>query len=402
MTAATAASPVRHVADDERRARLAVRHGLAPGARFGSVVEATEGITALHATEAASVHLALFGRVTDVTVADVEAALYAERTVVKQGAMRRTLFGFTRDLLPYAVASAGARAARPLVTRLANDLVESGITIDGARWQQDVGDAVVAALGDGDASASELRAKVPELDVSIRRAVGTKWGGHVPVAPQLQWILNPQGPIVRATNGGHWRASKPRYAATETWLGAPLDLPDERTGYAELVRSWLRTFGPGTVADIRWWLGGTVAATRGALADAGAVPVSLEGSDEPGWLLPDDIEPPADAGDWVALLPTLDPTVMGWQERAFYLGPLREHIFDAVGNAGTTAWWRGRIVGAWIQDDTARVRLHLLADVSPAAQRMLADEADRLTSWLDGVRIPRIFSPAMAAAAAKL
>lgn len=394
-------APVRRVSDDERRARLAVRHGLAPAARFASIVAATDGVAALHATEPATMHLALFARVAEVSVADVEAALYLDRSVIKQGAMRRTLFGVTRELLPYVVASAGARAATALRKRLAKDLAESGVTGDGDAWQRDVGDAVVAALGAGDASAAELRAALPALDVTIGRAVGTKWGGHVPVAPQLLWILNAQGRIVRATNGGHWRLSKPRYAAAASWLGAPIAQVDARTGYAELVRRWLRTFGPGTVADLRWWLGGTVRTVREALADVDALPVSLDGTDDLGWLLPDDLEPVSCPGDWVALLPVLDPTVMGWQERGFYLGSLRSEIFDSVGNAGTTIWWLGRIVGCWIQDDTARVRPHLLVPVPADAERSIAAAADRLTAWLDGVRVTTIWaSPAMAAAGA--
>ena len=52
----------------------------------------------------------------------------------------------------------------------------------------------------------------------------------------------------------------------------------------------------------------------------------------------------------MALLPVLDPTVMGWKERGFYLGPHGPALFDRNGNAGTTAWVDGRIVGCWVQD----------------------------------------------------
>ena len=59
---------------------------------------------------------------------------------------------------------------------------------------------------------------------------------------------------------------------------------------------------------------------------------------------------------WAALLPVLDPTVMGWKERDFYLGPHGPLLFDTNGNAGTTAWWDGRIVGCWAQDPDGVVR----------------------------------------------
>ena len=50
----------------------------------------------------------------------------------------------------------------------------------------------------------------------------------------------------------------------------------EAAGYSALVRSWLTTFGPGTAADIQWWLGSTKTAVTRALADVDAVQVTLD------------------------------------------------------------------------------------------------------------------------------
>ncbi len=85
---------------------------------------------------------------------------------------------------------------------------------------------------------------------------------------------------------------------------------------------------------------------------------------------------------------------MGWFQRDWYLGGHRAQVFDGNGNAGPTAWWNGRVVGGWYQDDGARVRLQLLEDPGPDGRRALQRRADELTSWLDGVRIsPRFPSP---------
>ena len=86
---------------------------------------ATRAMTVLHATEPATVYLSLLARVDGLTVADVDTALYVERSLVKQLAMRRTLFVFPRDLLPAAWGSASARVAAQLRTRLTAEVAPS-------------------------------------------------------------------------------------------------------------------------------------------------------------------------------------------------------------------------------------------------------------------------------------
>ena len=59
----------------ERRARLAVRHRLAPGHRARKVVDAAESVVCLHATDPATVYLSAWARMDDMTVADLDGAL---------------------------------------------------------------------------------------------------------------------------------------------------------------------------------------------------------------------------------------------------------------------------------------------------------------------------------------
>jgi len=110
---------MREVTDVQRRARLAARHAIAT--RVGSVAQAVEQMTCLHATEPASVYLSTFARV-DASRADIDRALYEDRAVVKQLAMRRTLFVFPRDLLPAVWGSASDRVAGQLKIRLAKEV----------------------------------------------------------------------------------------------------------------------------------------------------------------------------------------------------------------------------------------------------------------------------------------
>ncbi|WP_122261764.1 winged helix DNA-binding domain-containing protein [Ornithinimicrobium cerasi] len=388
-------APVRHVDDRERRARLARRHAVHPSHRVQDTVAATRAMTVLHATEAATVHLAVHARTEGTGPADVDRALYEERSVVKQLAMRRTLFVFPRDLLPAALGSASARVAAEQRRVIARDVEAQAVADDGAAWLEAAGGAVLRHLAErGPLPARQLREDLPELAGTMTYGLGKSYGGTAPLAPRVLTWLGAQGLVVRGPNTGHWRLSRPTWTLTTDWLGGAVEPLPAEEGYAELVRRWLRTFGPGTVEDVQWWLGSTKTAARASLSAVGAVPVGLDGGST-GWLLPDDVDPEADVEPWAALLPTLDPTTMGWRGREFYLDPaLTTYLFDTNGNAGTTAWWGGRLVGAWVQDEDGAVRVVLApgADPGAAARAALEVEARRLTRWLDGVRISNVYS----------
>jgi hypothetical protein len=384
---------MRHITDDERRARLAVRHAIAPGHRVTDPEAATRAMTVLHATEPPTVYLSVAARVEGATIADVDRALYDDRSLVKQLAMRRTLFVFPRDLLPAAWGGPAARVAGQERRRIAKDVVAAGLADDGDAWLDEARSRLLAALADpGGRSVRDLRAAVPFVGGTVSVSPGTKWGGEVPLAPRVLGWLGAEGQIVRGRNAGHWRLSRPAWTRMSDWLGAaPAPLP-EPEAYAALVGRWLRSFGPGTEADLVWWLGATKTAVRRALADLEAVPVSLDGG-LAGWVLPDDEDEADPVEPWAALLPVLDPTTMGWRDREFYLDPDHTpYLFDSNGNGGTTAWWNGRVVGCWVQDDTGLVHVVSRGSLPADATAALAVEAERLTAWLAGVRVSSVYS----------
>jgi hypothetical protein len=384
---------VRRIKAGERRARLARRHRLAPDHRAGDVVEAARSLVCLHASDPATVYLSAWARVDGMTVADLERALYVERSLVKHLAMRRTLFVFPRDLLGFAQAGAGNRVAEAERRRLIREVEKAELHQDGERWLSEASEQVLAALSDGrEATSSELRNEIPLLRGSIAYGEGKSWGGQMPVGPRVLTTLSAAGHIVRASNDGGWSTSRPRWASTKSWLGEQLAPPSEAEGVARLAEQWLRAFGPGTAADLKWWLGSTLTAVRRSLSDLRAVEVDLDG--QAGYVLPDDLEATDPVEPWPALLPPLDPTTMGWFERDWYLGAYRAQLFDTSGNAGPTAWWDGRIVGGWRQTDAGEVVLQLLEDVGAEGLRALEHEAARLTEWFDGARVlPRFPSP---------
>jgi hypothetical protein len=383
---------VHTITDDQRRARLAARHAICT--RSGSVAEAVEQMTCLHATEPASVYLSAFARV-DASRADIDRALYDERSVVKQLAMRRTLFVFPRDLLPAVWGSASRRVASQLHARLVKEVQSNGLAESGEAWVTQTCDTVLRSLReDGPSTTAELRERIPSLSSRLEMAPGKSYGGSFPIAPRVLSTLGATGQVLRGANEGDWHVSRPRWVLTEDWLGEPPRPADQAPGYLSLVQRWLRTFGPGTETDLVWWLGATKGVVRRALGELGAVEVAL--ADGVGYLLPDDLEEVPEPEPWAALLPVLDPTTMGWKQRAFYLADDDvPHLFDTNGNAGSTAWWNGQVVGCWVQDPDGLVSVTLRHDIGDDGVRALEAEASRLTAWLSGHRVGTVYPSAL-------
>ena len=376
---------------EERRERLARRHFLAGSA------SAIDGVVAdlvgLHATDPATPYLSLWARLPGFAVADLNAELYGRRTLVKHLAMRRTLWAVRAEDLPLIQSGASDRVADNERRRLVADAQKAGIADDGDTWVDTACAAVLRHLAEhGAASAKELRAALPELAGRYDYAPGKRWGGETPLAPRVLTVLSVRGDIVRGPNDGAWTVSRPRWTPIADWLPARPGTAAPEVARTELVRRWLRAFGPATVTDLTGWFGNSLTWARHALRDIDAVEVDLDG--RPGFALPDDRDSEPDVDPWCALLPGLDVTTMGWFDREWYVGEHRSQVFDTNGNGGPTAWWNGRIVGAWGQDADGRVELRLLGDVGRDAQRVLIQRADELTEWAAGVRVsPRFPSP---------
>nr|WP_226353013.1 crosslink repair DNA glycosylase YcaQ family protein [Pseudonocardia sp. ICBG601] len=142
---------------------------------------------------------------------------------------------------------------------------------------------------------------------------------------------------------------------------------------------------------MKWWAGWTVATTTRALADVGAVEVTLDGGDT-GFLLPDDLDPVPDPGPSVALLPSLDPSTMGWKARGWYLpAEVAPELFDRNGNGGPAVWVDGRIVGTWVQRPDGEIATLLLAPVTARARTQVRDAAQRLREFLGDARFSTRF-----------
>lgn len=376
----------------QRRARLAVRHRLAPAARTDDVVAITRSLVALHATDPATVYLSAAARGSGLTPPHLEEALYDRRALVRLLAMRRTMFVVPVELVPVLQAACADALAVTQRRTYAKYLTQAGIP-DAPGWLDDVAEETHRALlAAGSATGAQLAKLVPRLATKVDPAPGKAYSKPGSITTWVLVLLGAQGRIVRGRPGGSWAGSQYRWEPIESWLPGGVPALPLREARAALVREWLRAFGPAPFGDLVWWTGWPQRDVKAALAEIATVEIDLDGT--PGLILADDLDPVPEPEPWAALLPHLDPTPMGWKSRDWYLGPHAPALFDRNGNIGPTVWWNGRVVGGWAQRPDGEISWRLLEDIGSDAEALVTAEAERMRSFYGDVRaIPRFRTP---------
>ena len=344
---------MRRISVAERRARLAWRHRLASDALATDPEEVARSLVAVHGTDPSSVYLALLARMTRIrdarrTSRPSTAALYEDRTLIRLLGMRRTVFVAPLDNAAIIQAACSRAVAARERRKVLCWLAEAGVGGDPEAWLAEAEEAALAALtARGEATAAELAADDARLATELVLAAGKSYQGRQTIASRVLLLLAAQGRAVRGRPRGSWTSHQYRWAPLAAWCPPGLADWDTAAAEVELARRWLAAYGPATADDLQWWTGWGKTQVRRVLTELAPAEVDLDGV--PGIALAGDLEPAPEAAPWVALLPGLDSTPMGWREREWFLGEHGPRLFDRFGNAGPTLWWDGRVVGGWAQ-----------------------------------------------------
>lgn len=367
---------------EERRIRLAERHLLLPRTRTDSLPQIADDLVALHSSDPVSVFLSAMARMVHPSVEAVEQALYADRSLIRHHAMRRTLWVAT----PPMVRLMHAAATRDLLAterrRTSQLLARSGVA-DPEQWLAEAEQLVLADLRQhGPSTAREIGQRSEALRQRLHLAPGKAYAAVQSAHTRVLYILGISGQMLRGRPSS-WINGAYRYAAAESWLPGGLGELDPGDAARELADRWLQRFGPATTADLQWWMGWTMRRTKQALLDCGAVEAELDVG--PGWLAVDD-PPLGPVEPWVAVLPGLDPTIMGWKQRAWYLPSSASEVFDSAGNGGPSLWVDGRVVGAWAQTKDGTIHTHYFERVADARRHEIDERINEVRSWIGDTR----------------
>lgn len=354
-----------------RRQRLAER---APADAALDVVSAIGGV---HAQVASSAELTLWARVEGLSRDWVERALWEERTLVRTWAMRGTLHLLRADELARYVGALSRLRPRHHVPSW---LRHHGLTREQA-------DAMLAAIQEaldgGPLTRGALAAAVAERvgDPELAGKLGGGFGDLLkPAAFTGDLCFAP-------AEGRHVRFTRP-----DRWLeGFAAPGPDEAASH-DVVRTYLRAYGPAPREQFQRWFGMTSPAEAGrwirALGDEVAE-VSVEGA--AGWMpAADEDEAAAAAPEGVVrLLPAFDHYVVAAPRDAEAVLPAahRARVYRPQGWLSPVLLVDGRIAGVWSHEAAGGRLAVTIAPFGrvPAAVRAAAEgEAERLAAFLGG------------------
>lgn len=381
------------ITDAARRRGIGARHLLAPSGRTDDVVAIARSLVALHSSDPVTVYLSVLARMRNPDLEAVATALYADRSLIRHHAMRTTLWVAPPETAALMHRACTVKIAAVQRRRTEKFLADSGLS-DAGPWLAAAKEQVQALLAEkGSMTARQIGTLIPDLArplvLAEKKVYASVQGAHSRVLTGLGY----DGAAVRTRPGGTWINAQYAWAPMVSWapdLHTAMHFGTAQDAQADLAHLWLTQFGPGTERDLSWWMGWTLGDTRAAIGACQAQPVLTNAG--PAWMSRDADLSTVDERlvteeRWVALLPGLDPTVMGWKDRAFYAPAGGEAAWDKNGNAGPTIWVDGQVVGAWGQTKDGDIRLHFFADVRPDRKVQVAERAEEVEQWLGTSRI---------------
>ena len=317
-----------HVSAGQVRAfRLARQHltDRLPAKRIVDVVAAVGGVQAQVMSAA---ELALAARSEGLSPSQVQEALWERKELVKTWCMRGTLHLLpARELgLWTAVLSWRQQWRRP-----------SWLKWFGATEEEM--EQLIATIGaklDGKGmTREEVAALAP---AHLRQELLRGWGSHLKPAAY-------QGALVFGPNRGR----NVTFVHPERWLGR-FERVDGDEALRELVRRYLRAYGPATHEDFARWWGGEAAPARRIFKELADELEPVEAEGRQAWVLAEDadllrsLDPPRS----VHLLPNFDVYTLHYRPREAVLPEgVYDRVYRTAGWISPVVLYDGAVAGVW-------------------------------------------------------
>lgn len=357
-------------------ARRLQRHGLAIPLPDATPAEVAARMCGTHAQIMSAAELSIGLRLATETRAHVRAALWDERTLVKTFGPRGTVHLLPAAQLPMWT---GALSALPTVpNNFAADV----------RLSPDQTDAVVAAVA---AAVDGAELTIDELSEGVVDRAGSWAGDLVMPAFQEMWPRWRQAVTTAAHRGvvcfGPNRGRNVTYTSPGRWLPG-FQPADATSALAELLRTYLHSYGPATPAQFARWLNAPRQWATALFESLGEGLECVQLAGTPAWVCAGEATFSPTEPDAVRLLPYFDAYVVGGQPRELlYPGRAAQRAL-AGGQAGNfpVLLIDGSVAGVWHQRRSGRkiaVTVEPFGPLNAARRRALEEQVERIGQILE-------------------
>jgi hypothetical protein len=346
------------------------RHALTEPATDLGPADVAGVLCGAHAQVLSAAELSIGRRIAGATRADVQRALWEERTLVKTFGPRGTVHLLPAADLPMWT---GALSALPSSVPMHPDPV---------RFSAGQAEEVIAAIGD---ALADTELTVDELTEQIVDRTGPWAGEETMEAFQDRWPRWRQLTSTAAHRGvlcfGPDRGRKVTYTNPHRWL--PGFRPDDGdAALRTLVRRYLYAYGPATPQHFARWLSIPPVRAAELFGELAGELEQVEVDGAPGWVLAGDTGVPPGPHRGVRLLPYFDAYVVAGQPRErLFPGAAAARALSPSGQAGNypVLLVDGVVGGVWHQRRSGRrlaVTVEPLRELTAAQRRQLEDEVE--------------------------
>jgi hypothetical protein len=363
--------PSRSFSADRVAAFRLARHHLTrgQGPTTASLVDVCRDVCGIQAQVMSAAELSLWTRRRQTTRADVKAALWTGRGLVKTTSMRRTL-----HLLPAGDFQMYIAAMQAWSMSQTNNLLRRiGASTKHVDTMIDV---VMDALADGPKTQQDLLARAKmKASKGMRRWLQFAWSAMRPA------IL--QGLIVYAEP----RGGEATFVRVDQWLPKQKTI-DPGDAQLELARRYLAAFGPATYRDFSKWSGLPTSVTKPLFHHVESDVESVTVDGEHSFVLRRDLADlsAAKLSSSPTLLPSFDTFLLAHAVKDHLVHPrFYKRVYRNQGWLSPVVIVNGRIVAVWFLEEHAK---SFVVDVQPfealdvKVRRGIAQEAEALGAFL--------------------
>jgi uncharacterized protein YcaQ len=315
-------------------------------------------------------YIALWARIHQLKQADIDAALWKSRTLVRTSCMRQTLHLLTAKDFPMYIAA----LRRSRVGAIWRIMSKFGVT---QREADALNDDVVEALAAG-----------PLTKQQLTRHIAPKVGTHIQAWMARFWNVFRLAVVEGLVCYGPEEDGQATLVRVDRWLPKQKRVSDQ-DAQELLLRRYLRSYGPATLQDFARWTGFPMPEAKAAwtLFQDELCEVDVEG--QKGFILREDLTILNNTlpGEHILrLAPSFDPYMLGHVNKNHLLDPAHyKKVYRNAAWISPVVLLNGRVAGIWSSRRRGKqllLEIEPLAKFSKSMKAQLAVEAASLGEFL--------------------